>query len=354
MSSTLPAHPLHTHKLSNSINNNKNSSGHRSYFSSSYTKKFRQIFNQYLSKNQKPSQPNINDLLNQFQSTKIKDMTEKELLKEEIGQEIKKFSDISNLMKKTRKTFDDTEKSLSLGRVAKTKEDRMNFLQAMSKMHYNTENLQEIQKQKEKEKKREIFQRTAYKYCSFDNNNNNLSKSGYSSKNITSKKFISRGGQNLALILRPLNTETMFNKTKRGLKKNFNFSNTISNNKRNTFKILPTKTISSNNNLYTIDNDNDYFLNEKDDKKKIDFLETKENEIRKKKKGKIYMSNKVLDVWRIGREKIDIYCDGLNEKAINTINKKRYDIQKFNNDWNNYKKIQEYFNPEVKESLFKQ
>ena len=66
----------------------------------SLTPRFMNLYSKYIKSKQKTIYPNIRSILNEYRADKIKKLTEQEAMREEIGEEIKKYKDIHDIIKR--------------------------------------------------------------------------------------------------------------------------------------------------------------------------------------------------------------------------------------------------------------
>ena len=66
----------------------------------SLTPRFNNIYTKYINSKKKTIYPNIRSILNEYRAEKLKKLNEQEAMREEIGQEIKKYKDAHELLKR--------------------------------------------------------------------------------------------------------------------------------------------------------------------------------------------------------------------------------------------------------------
>ena len=132
----------------------------------SLTPRFVNIYSNYIKSKQKTIYPSIRSILNDYRAEKLNKITDQEAMKEEIGEAIKKYKDMHEMLKRRRLAF-----------------NKDKYYKSFSKK--NKDNLKE---------KKEIILDTFYSYYDncYDNDNNNDSNNNIKpkrSKYINEKKF---------------------------------------------------------------------------------------------------------------------------------------------------------------------
>jgi hypothetical protein len=72
----------------------------------SLTPRFNNIYQKYINSKKATIYPNIRSILNDFRAEKLNKLNEQETMREEIGQEIKKYKEIHELLRKRRAIID--------------------------------------------------------------------------------------------------------------------------------------------------------------------------------------------------------------------------------------------------------
>ena len=91
----------------NKINKNNLIGNEKNYISiGSLTPRFNKIYSKYIKSKQRTIYPNISSILNDYRSEKLNKLSEQEAMKEEIGEEIKKYKDIHDILKRKGHSID--------------------------------------------------------------------------------------------------------------------------------------------------------------------------------------------------------------------------------------------------------
>jgi hypothetical protein len=100
--------PILIRRLSiNKINKNNLIGNEKNYISiGSLTPRFNKIYSKYIKSKQRTIYPNISSILNDYRSEKLNKLSEQEAMKEEIGEEIKKYKDMHDILKRKGHSID--------------------------------------------------------------------------------------------------------------------------------------------------------------------------------------------------------------------------------------------------------
>ena len=100
--------PLLIRRLSINKSNKNNSIGNEKEYIpiGSLTPRFNKLYLKYIKSKQTTIYPNINSILNDYRSEKLNKLSEQEAMKEEIGEEIKKYKDIHDILKRKGQSID--------------------------------------------------------------------------------------------------------------------------------------------------------------------------------------------------------------------------------------------------------
>lgn len=258
--------------IGNNLRNNFNLKSNEYTKIGSRTPRFINLYSKYIKSKQTTIYPNIHSILNEYRAEKLNKLSEQEAMREEIGEEIKKYKDIHDILKR-RGPGVDKEK------------------------YYD--NVKKQGKLKLKENK-EIILDTFYRYAN---------------------------------IIKPRKRKSMNDKS---------IYNLVSPNR--TFKInknsLEERIKNKNNNKTSI-----YF----NPKKMIEILDLKVKENHKTKDEK---KKRIKCCWDYCHNKLNSYCDCINDESMKVKIKARKTMERFNSSWNKYKILQEFKYPETKKQIF--
>lgn len=76
--------------------------------------------------------------------------------------------------------------------------------------------------------------------------------------------------------------------------------------------------------------------------KLMDLLESKENMI---KKSNVKLSTKLKNIWKYEHKRLNLLCDSINDDTEKTKNLGKMSINRFNYNWNRYRKLEEFRYP---------
>ena len=255
--------------LGNNIRNNIHLKSNEYTQISSRTLRFINLYSKYIKSKQTTIYPNIRSILNEYRAEKLNKLSEQEAMREEIGEEIKKYKDIHEILKKRGPGVD--------------KEKYYDNFKKQNKLKFK--------------ENRGIILDTFYRYDSI----------------IIPKK-----------------------------KKKFFKYNLISPYK--TFRINKNSLEERIKNKYK--NKTSTYFNPK---KLIDLLESK---IRENNKTKDEKKKKIKNCWDYCHNKLNSYCDSINDESVKVKIRARKTMDRFNTSWNKYKIVQEFKFPETKKQIF--
>lgn len=87
----------------------------------SLTPRFMNLYSKYIKSKQKTFYPNITSILNDYRAEKLNKLSEQEAMREEIGEEIKKYKDIHDILKRKGHSVDKEKYFKNLSKQGKTK-----------------------------------------------------------------------------------------------------------------------------------------------------------------------------------------------------------------------------------------
>ena len=131
----------------NSLNNNNSQSfkgfsrlNGRKYQIGSFTPRFIKIFYSYLATKKKKDVTTMQTVLDNFQIEKIKGMSQKELLRDDLAEEIKKYKELSKKHNKLNSYIH----SKTQKKIKTVKNNRANLLESLSKYKFNKDDDQSL------------------------------------------------------------------------------------------------------------------------------------------------------------------------------------------------------------------
>lgn len=324
---------------------------------SSLTPKFNTIYNKYINTQSNIVYPNIRTLLGNYQAEKIKKLSQKESIHEEIGEQIKKNRILHDILKvKKTKTINKNYFSEERNKTKSLKENRINLLDSWRDFALSG---QLTSRKKWKNIDNIYLLKSLDPFNMFKNNNmKNKNK-----KTITNKSSIKN-----KIVNNQIKIVDNSNNNSKNIKNN-NKNNKNDNNYNNNDK---NKNNSNNNNINKSNdnNDNNGNINNNDNKnstnikkkiseieilnnmsvdyikrsKLINYLNEQEKMERESKKKNVI---KIKNVWKYGHMKINVFCDSLNDDTEKVKTEGKLSLDKFNQTWNRYRKLQEFKFPET-------
>ena len=336
-------HLSSNNKAKSSVENNanltvENKSNYKHFFGfskkipiSSFTPKFQKIYLRYLKEKRRKYCPSIVELIAEHKTDKIREMTDTEALKDDIGEEMTKFKSMLNMNRKQKSIV----KEGGLDNAGDLyKENRTGLLMSLTK--YDRQG-----KIPSNKKKSDLlaYQDTIQQF--------DFSSTINSSKsNDKIRRFNSRNTSKEGQFVTVFNTTGSDDKCNRRL--NLVYRPIVR--PLNPYKMTFKSSISRSDIKSVILNN---FLEDKLRKIKIAKLKKEENLLYDslynqkliKKANKFRFLKAAL---QLGKKKINLYSDCANFRSVNSLKYNSNLINTFNRDWAHYKKIQEYKNPETK------
>lgn len=262
---------------------------------SSLTPKFNMIYNKYISNQGNIVYPDIRTLISNFQGDKIKSFNKKEAIHEEIGEEIKKNRILHDLLKiKKTSTINKNFFSSDKNKTTFLKENRANILDTFNTYALNGK--------------------------------------------LTSRKKWKNVGD--YLIYKSLDVKKMFQKK-------------INKKKEKSFKLYTQDDIkiideSKYNNKTENDGFNIKIKNKSiNDMRRFKLIKKLEEMEQKEKSSNKNNKMKISNAWKYGHKKLNLFCDNVSNDSQRLQNKGKMTLERFNQNWLKYKKLQEFKYPET-------